>query len=66
MIEKQESEKRKVKTLIGGKGFENFDLPIVGSKIKIVVDLRDVPRKKKRENVGIFPKWGDPPPPVWE
>ena len=23
---------------IGGKGFENFDFPIVGSKIQIVVD----------------------------
>ena len=22
--------------------------------------------KKKRENVGIFPKWRPPPPPVWE
>ena len=28
----------KVKILIGGKGFENFDFPIVGSKIQIVVD----------------------------
>ena len=27
--------------------------------------LRDV-AKKKRENVGIFPMWGTPPPPVWE
>ena len=25
--------------LIGGIGFENFDLPIVGSKIKIVVKM---------------------------
>ena len=29
----------KGKILIGGKGFENFYLPIVGSKIKIVVEL---------------------------
>ena len=30
--------------------------------------LRDAPPPKKRENVGIFPKWGTPPPPppVWE
>ena len=28
----------KVKILIGGKRFEHFDLPIVGSKIKIIVD----------------------------
>ena len=30
--------------------------------------IREAPPKKKRENVGIFPKWGTPPPlpPVWE
>ena len=28
----------KVKILMGGKAFENLDLPIVGSKIKIVVE----------------------------
>ena len=30
--------------------------------------LREAPPPKKRENVGIFPKWGTPPPlpPVWE
>ena len=30
--------------------------------------LREAPQIKKRENVGIFPKWGTPPPPppVWE
>ena len=54
MIEKQESGKRKVKTLIGGKGFENFDLPIVGSKIKIVVDLsvtyQSLPVEKYKTN----------------
>ena len=29
--------------------------------------LRDAPQEKKRENVGIFPKWGTPPPspPFW-
>ena len=25
--------------------------------------LGTLPKKKKRENVGIFPKWGTPPPP---
>ena len=32
------------------------------------VVVRDVAKKTKRENVGIFPKWGTPPPlpPVWE
>ena len=25
--------------------------------------IRDAPQQKKRENVGIFPKWGTPPPP---
>ena len=25
--------------------------------------FRDAPQIKKRENVGIFPKWGTPPPP---
>ena len=25
--------------------------------------VRDAPQIKKRENVGIFPKWGTPPPP---
>ena len=25
-------------------------------------DLREAPQKNKRENVGIFPKWGTPPP----
>ena len=24
--------------------------------------IREAPQKKKRENVGIFPKWGTPPP----
>ena len=28
-----------------------------------VVQIRDAPQIKKRENVGIFPKWGTPPPP---
>ena len=29
--------------------------------------IRDVAKKNKRENVGIFPKSGTPPlPPVWE
>ena len=30
--------------------------------------IREAPQKNKRENVGIFPKWGAPPPlpPVWE
>ena len=30
--------------------------------------IREAPPQKKRENVGIFPKWGTPPPlpPVWE
>ena len=27
--------------------------------------LRDVAKKKKRENVGIFPKWGTPPSPLF-
>ena len=28
----------------------------------IQIIIRDAPKKKKRENVGIFPKWGTPPP----
>ena len=38
----------KVEILMGGKGFENFDFPIVGSKIQIVVDpdlLEPISRK---------------------
>ena len=33
-----------------------------------VREYRDAPQIKKRENVGIFPQWGAPPPlpPVWE
>ena len=34
----------------------------------IIYDLGTLAKKTKRENVGIFPKWGAPPPlpPVWE
>ena len=33
------------------------------ANIKDALTLRDAPQIKKRENVGIFPKWGTPPPP---
>ena len=31
------------------------------ANIKDALTLRDAPQIKKRENVGIFPKWGTPP-----
>ena len=31
-------------------------------KLKAYHDLGTLPKKKKRENVGIFPKWGTTPP----
>ena len=35
--------------------------------LRLQILFRDVVQKKKRENVGICPKWGTPPlPPVWE
>ena len=30
--------------------------------IMMMLVIREAPPKKKRENVGIFPKWGAPPP----
>ena len=30
---------------------------------RLISLFRDAPKKKIRENVGIFPKWGTPPPP---
>ena len=32
---------------------------------KCISKLRDAPPPKKRENVGIFPKWGTPPSPLF-
>ena len=32
-------------------------------EVLIKVLVREAPQIKKRENVGIFPKWGTPPPP---
>ena len=37
----------------------NYEL----DQIKISSKIREAPQIKKRENVGIFPKWGTPPPP---
>ena len=42
-----------------------FGQVVLFVSMSVSMQLRDAPQIKKRENVGIFPKWGTLPP-VWE